>query len=170
MPQSHGGKPHPEEARPEIVGSAEFVERVTQSLDLLESKAADAYAIVIRYVGRIEQGEHSGMWAYRTPPTYEMTDRTAFYSLTWCAGTIAHDSYHSKLYHDHRARNPGSVPGSVWSGEEAELKCIRHQIEVMELIGAPKHEIEHCRQADGKHADIDKDGKYDWEDFKKRDW
>ena len=81
----------------EIRGSKAFREQVNKSLKLLKNKAPDAYGIVIHNVGRIEQGKHSGMWAYKTPPTFELNDRTAFCSITWCASSIAHDSYHSKL-------------------------------------------------------------------------
>src|SRR4051812_31443245 len=72
-------------SRIEVVGSARFSNQVFQALLLLETKAPEAYSIITNYVGRIQQGTHSGMWAYKTPPTYEMADPTAFYSLTWCA-------------------------------------------------------------------------------------
>jgi len=154
----------------EIRGSKAFVVQVDRSLKLLENKAPYAYEIIINNVGRIEQGEHSGMWANITPPTFELNDRTAFYSVTWCAGSIAHDSYHSKLYHDYKKIHSGPVPDIIWGGQNVELECIKHQINALKQIGAPKLEIDHCRQQDGSHYDINKDGKYDWDDYKKRDW
>ena len=69
----------PEEV--EIVGSARFHSQVHEALLLLKSRDADAYTIVTTYVKRIEEGKHSGMWAYKVPPTYEMSDVTAYYSL-----------------------------------------------------------------------------------------
>src|SRR5688572_9506659 len=93
---------HPADgADPEIVGSLQFSNQVHHALLLLRSRDTNAYGMVTNYIGRIEQGKRSGMWAYKSPPTYEMSDSTAFYSLTWCAATIAHDSFHSKLYHDY---------------------------------------------------------------------
>lgn len=154
----------------EIKGSEKFQKRVTKALQLLKEKAPDAHEIVSEHVRRIEQGRHSGMWAYKTPPTYEMTERTAFYSLTWCAGSIAHDSLHSKLYRDYKKQHSGSVPDEVWTGRDAETKCLKHQLDVLKKIGAAKHEIEYCSKLKGTHHDANKDGKYDWEDHKTRDW
>src|SRR4051812_20258436 len=68
-------------ARIEIVGSTQFSNQVFQALFLLEARAPQAFDIITNYVGRIQQGTHSGMWAYKTPPTYEMADPTTFYSL-----------------------------------------------------------------------------------------
>ena len=105
------------------------------------------------------------MWAYKTPPTYEIADSTAFYSLTWCAATIAHDSFHSKLYHDHHKTHGGHVPDSVWTGREAEKQCMKHQLLVMEHIGASKWEIDHAKtQQDGHYA---KDNET-WEEYNKK--
>ena len=160
------------EVQVEIKGSKKFEEQVTKALELLREKAPEAHGIVVEYVKKIEQGERSGMWAYKEPPTFEMADPTTFYSITWCAGSIAHDSYHSKLYHDYKKEHPGvmSVPDKVWVGEDAERICIRHQLGVLKKIGAPKQEIDYCSALDGTHGDVNKDGKYDWEDYEKGDW
>ncbi len=154
----------------DIKGSAAFIQQVAKALDSLEEKAPQAYKIVREYIGRIEQGPRSGMWAAKTPPTYEMADPTAFYSVTWCAGSIAHDAFHSKLYHDHVKKNGGPVPDEVWIGIDAEKRCLSHQLAVLKKIGAPKREVDHCAKQKGTHHDVNKDGKYDWEDYKKRDW
>src|SRR6266403_1498390 len=45
----------------EIVGSDRFSNQVHEALLLLKTKAPDAYDIVTNYVGRIQQGSHSGM-------------------------------------------------------------------------------------------------------------
>ncbi len=146
----------------EIAGSEKFTNQITNALALLKSKAPDAYLLVTNYVKRIEQGKHSGMWAYKIPPTYEMGDRTTFYSVTWCAATIAHDSFHSKLYHEYKKAHWWPVPNAVWTGTEVEKKCMVHQLEVMNSIGAPKHEIEYAKQQET--------GTYYKVDYKKRDW
>lgn len=136
----------------EIVGSTRFTDQVREAMILLKTQAPDAYAIVTNYVGRIEEGKISGMWAYKNPPTYEMSDDTAFYSVSWCAATIAHDSFHSKLYHDYLKAH-GHVPDDVWTGIAAEQQCMKHQLAVMEQIGAAKSEIDYARtQADGHYA------------------
>jgi hypothetical protein len=107
------------------------------------------------------------MWAYKKPPTYEMSDTNAFYSLTWCAATIAHDSLHSKLYHDYRRTHSDHVPDSIWTGRASEQLCMKHQLAVMEHIGASKWEMEYARkQAEGQYV---KDGET-WSDYRKRGW
>jgi hypothetical protein len=156
-----------EAANPEIVGSSRFTNQVHLALLLLRSRDTNAYAIVTNYVGRIQQGERSGMWAYKTPPTYEMSDSTAFYSITWCAATIAHDSFHSKLYHDHRKVHRGHVPDRVWTGTVSEKKCMNHQLAVMENIEAPKWEIDHAKKHQDGHYAKDHET---WQDYKKRKW
>jgi hypothetical protein len=151
----------------EIRGTAQFSNQVQQALLLIKTRDPDAYLIVTQYVGRIKEGKRSGMWAYATPPTYEMSDKTALYSVTWCAATIAHDSFHSKLYHDYKAAHGGSVPRLAWGGVLAEQLCMKHQLSVMERIGASKWELDHARtQADGHYS---KDNET-WQDYKKRDW
>jgi len=154
-------------AEPEIVGSLRFSNQIHQALLLLGSRDTSAYAIVTNYVGRIRQSERSGMWAYKTPPTYEISDSTAFYSVTWCAGTIAHDSFHSKLYHDHRKAHDGPVPDIVWTGTAAEKQCMKHQLLVMEHIRASKWEIDYAKQQKDGHYATDNET---WQDYKKRKW
>ena len=149
------------------MGSVGFSNQVHQAILLLRARDVDASAVVTNYVGRIQEAERSGMAVDKTPPTYEMSDTTAFYSLTWCAATIAHDSFHSKLYHEYQKAHVGWVPNSVWTGTGAEQKCVKHQLTVMERIGATKQEIDYAKtQADGHYV---KDNET-WHDHKKRKW
>src|SRR3954452_1281999 len=60
-----------------IGGPPKFSNQVHQALLLLKKQDLEAFAIVTNYVGRIQPGEHSGMRADNTPPTYEMSDATA---------------------------------------------------------------------------------------------
>jgi hypothetical protein len=154
-------------AEPEIVGTARFSNQVQHAMVLLRMRDTNAYAIVTNCVGRIQEGERSGMWAYRTPPTYEMSDTSAFYSVTWCAAVVAHDSFHSKLYRDYRKDHGDPVPDSVWTGTVAEQQCVKFQLSVMEHIGASTGEIEYARkQAGGNYV---KDGET-WSEYKRRRW
>lgn len=141
-------------AEPEVVGSAAFQARVQQALALLKVRDPAAHAIVKAYVGRIEQAARSGMRAYVYPPTFFLTDAAANYSVTWAAAVIAHDSYHSKLYHDYHGAHPGEeVPRRVWAGIESEVKCMKHQMAVMRRIGASQREIDHAlANADGHYG------------------
>ena len=146
----------------EIIGTREYKQQVIKALELLEKKSPEAYLNVCKYVGRIVESERSGMLAYNTPPTYEMSKVTALYSVSWCAATIAHDSFHSKLYHDYQKEHNGPVPPEIWTGIKIEQICMKYQLKVMEQIEAPKAEIE--------HAEKRKDGRYSEVDYKNRNW
>ncbi len=155
----------------EIRGNPEFITQTIAALNLLEQKAPDTFRKIQAYVGIIEQGEHSGMWAWEVPPRYEVGDATAFYSLTWYASTIAHDATHSELYAHYQATHPGEpVPDGAFGGVEVERFCIGYQLEVARRIGAPQSEIDYLSSLDGTHCDLDKDGDCDWNDYKNRDW
>jgi hypothetical protein len=145
----------------ELRGAMHFAQQVSNALALIKSRSPSGYCVVTGYVARIDQSAHTGMAADKRIPTFQLNDRTAYYSLTWCAGAIAHDSYHSKLYHDwitqHHSR---SVPAAVWTGEAAEKQCLAHQKRVMEELGAPANEMRW--QARTNHY---------WEvDYNKRNW
>ena len=134
---------------------------------LLQERDPAAYEVVTNNVGRIEEGQPSGMWAEAKPPVYVMSDLTASYSVTWCAATIAHDSFHSKLFHDYQKTHRGLVPDSVWKGTAAEQQCMKHQIDVMRKLGASEHEL--------SHAIAESDGHYvtnagSWQEYKNRNW
>jgi hypothetical protein len=154
-----------------IEGNPEFITQTQAALSLLEIYAPDAYQKIQTYVGLIQQGQHSGMWAWEEPPRYEVGDATAFYSVTWYASTIAHDSTHSELYHQYLAAHPGEyVPDDVWSGVEIERFCNGYQLDVLKRIGGPQSEIDYLASLDGTHCDVDNDGDCDWDDYNKRDW
>jgi hypothetical protein len=131
--------------RLKINGNPSFQEQVVKALSLLRSRSPNAYQIVTNNIGAIVQAKHSGMAAYRNPPTFDLNDRTAFYSVTWCAGSIAHDSMHSKLYFDYRRQHAGApVPDHVWIGAMVEKTCTDYQRLVLEQVGAPSNEVAHC--------------------------
>jgi hypothetical protein len=154
-----------------IHGSDAFVQQTRQALDLLRVKAPDAYSIVTTYVSIIEEGEHSGMWANEEQPRYEVNDKTAFYSLTWYASTIAHDATHSELYHKYLDSHPGQgVPDDIWIGVGPEKFCIAFQLDVLKRIGGPSSEVDYLATQTGTHCDLDGDGDCDYADYLLRDW
>lgn len=162
-PPSYGGI--------EIKGNEDFIAQTIAALTLLEQKDPGAFQKIQTYVGIIEQGEHSGMWAWEIPPRYEVGDATAFFSITWYASTIAHDATHSELYAQYQATHPGeTVPDSAFGGVEIEQFCISYQLEVAKRIGASQSEIDYLSSLDGTHCDLDDDGDCDWEDYENRDW
>jgi len=157
--------------RIKIKGKPEFVAQTRAALTLLEQKAPDAFIKIQTYVGIIEQGEHSGMWAWENPPRYEVGDATAFFSVSWYASTIAHDATHSELYAQYQAAHPDKpVPEDAYGGVPIERFCIGYQLEVSRRIGAPQSEIDYLSTLDGTHCDVDHDGDCDWDDYQNRNW
>ena len=157
--------------RLEIKGTAKFQTQVASALTLLREKSPPAYEIVTNHVLVIKQSRRSGMRLDLAKPTFELANPTAFYSLTWCASAIAHDAMHSKVYHDFLKANPSGQRSEDWTSQvEEEKKCNAHQLQVLRDIGAPAYEVTHCAMQDGTHADVNKDGKYDWDDYEQGNW
>ncbi len=154
-----------------IVGSPQFVVQTHAALTLLERNDTEAYTRVQTYIGIIEQGKHSGMWVWESPPRYEVGDTTAFFSVTWYASTIAHDATHSELYTQYQLAHPGEpVPEDIFGGITIERFCNTYQLEVLKHIGAPQTEIDYMATLDGNHCDVDHDGDCDLNDYQHRDW
>jgi hypothetical protein len=147
----------------EIQGTATFETQVVAALTLLKTKSPGTYHLVTTHIGLIKQARHTGMAAYLTPPTFELNERTAFYSVTWCAAGIAHDAFHAKLYHEYLRQHPGHevVPDEVWMGEAAERRCLGHQTRVLQAIGAAVEEIRWSREIDQRYWEVE---------YHKRDW
>ena len=137
-----------------IQGTPRFSDQVESALTLLRLKSPQGYAIVTNHVAVIHQATHSGMRADETPPVFDLNDRSAFASVTWCAGAIAHDSFHAKLYHDYRREHRWPVPPSVWTGHDAEAKCLAHQVQVLRDLGAPASEVNYCETIKPDYADV----------------
>ena len=153
-----------------IEGNSKYKTQVKKCLKLLSIKARTEYRLVKKHIGVIYQSDKSGMNAWENPPRYLMSDRTAFYSITWCASTIAHDAYHSYLYQKYKPSNSKKTPYDKWGGFKAEKEAIKYQEKVMKKIGSSNHEINYLKKLDGTHGDYNKDGKLDSTDYKKRNW
>jgi hypothetical protein len=154
----------------DIEGNEKYRKQVKSCLDLLALKAKKEYELIENNVGVISQHGKSGMRAWENPPLYQMSDKTAYYSLTWCAGTIAHDAYHSFLYKKHSLNNGKRTPYNKWAGFSSEKQATDFQLKVMKKIGASPHEVDYLRTLDGTHGDVNGDGKLTQEDYKQRDW
>jgi hypothetical protein len=154
----------------QVRGNKEFIQQVEASLTLLRDKSPDAFALTRQYVKRIRQSRRSGMRAYANPPTFDLGNKTAHHSVTWCAGSIAHDAFHSKLYHEYREANGEPVPDDAWCGQARELECNNFQLGVLKDIGAPEYEVSYLSGLDGTHFDVDGDGEETWKDRWKQDW
>ncbi len=154
----------------EIKGTHRFVTRVVSCLDLIKTNDLESYEFINKYIGVIKQHPTSGMDAAADPPTFEMSTKTAFYSLTWCASSIAHDAYHSYLYQKHRPKLGSKSQHKMWMGARAEGKSIHFQRRVSQRIGAPPEELNYLLNLKGTHSDLDGDGRFTQKDYEKRDW
>lgn len=79
-----------------IVGTHFFINRTIEALKLLQP--LHQYDVVHAGIKRIQQADKSGMDAKAAEPTFFVGKRTWKSSVTWYAGAIAHDAYHSELY------------------------------------------------------------------------
>ena len=132
-----------------IQGTPKFEAQVEKALALLKAQSPAGYATVTNYVGIVRENKHSGMEVHHKPPVFLLNGNSAYYSISWCAGVIAHDSFHSKLYFDYKKQHPEArwVPKTVDRGEEAERACLQHQLAVLKDIAAPASEMDWCRQS-----------------------
>ena len=143
----------------EIVGSNRFATQIRLALNIIRTKSPDDFLLISKHVTRIEECERSGMDIRRS--TCQLAPRTAYYSLTWCAASIAHEAHHGKL---------GCCASYSYGHAHEERACIDYQRAILERIGAPAWEIEYLATLDGNHFDTDGDGKYTWKDYKRRNW
>lgn len=128
-----------------IEGSSGFTSETNKALNLL--KNSSEYPAITQYLDRIKEYDKSGMNVYSDVPTFQVGQPTWNSSTMWYAGTIAHDSYHSKLYFEAKEANGGNEPNrSTWTGKEAEQKCLAFQMKVLQQMGADNDTIDQVRQ------------------------
>ena len=131
-----------------IVGDYSCKNKTNQALELLQSKAKNHYEIITTYVGIIEcVDEGSGMLVWDTPPRFLAGKETVDKGTIWYAGTIAHDSCHSKLYSDYLKNNPqsNSVPSDIYTGGNAEAECLAFQYDTLVLIGSTQYFLNYVK-------------------------
>jgi hypothetical protein len=143
----------------EVTGSPEFITKTKEALDPL--KHTKCFKVVKQYVAIIKESETSGMEATLEKPTYGVGKRTWQAGAVWYASTIAHDAFHSKLYHDAKDKLKGKEPpDAVWTGKEAEKKCLRFQADALRQMHAEKRQIDYVVEL--RKNPTYQDGKRDW--------
>lgn len=154
----------------EIKGRKEFLLHTREALDLL--RTTPHFSAIQRYVPVIQEGKRSGMKADAERPTYVVGKSTWRHSALWYAGTIAHDAYHSKLYHEAKATTDGKKPDrDTWTGAAAEKKCLAFQIQVLKELKADDSMIAYVEgwqnnpTYQGHHR-----GWRSWRDYLRRWW
>jgi hypothetical protein len=126
-----------------IVGSPAFVAATKEALVIL--KKSGHLDGITPFIEAIHQSRCSGMDVYKK--VYEVGDPTWQKDVVWYAGTIAHDSHHSKLYADAKKARNGMEPAySAWSGAKAETKCLAYQREVLKALKASASTLAYVRE------------------------
>ena len=154
----------------ELRGRSEFLLRTKESLALLD--CASRIGFIQDHISVIRQGPRSGMKAWAKKPIFVVGKRTWQHSALWYAGAIAHDAYHSKLYHDAKRANGGKEPeAGVWTGAEAEKKCLAFQREVMAELNADPKTIAYLEEcAENPVYQGWTQGWKSWLDYLRRGW
>jgi hypothetical protein len=152
----------------EVRGRSAFMRRSEEALALLRN--LPLFADIQRHIAVIKQGRRSGMWAQKKRPTFVVGRRTWSHSALWYAGAIAHDAYHSKLYHDARSET-ARPPADCWTGPDAERRCLGYQIEALKALGADDATVAYLEKLrknptyQGHHK-----GWRSWRDYLRRSW
>jgi len=153
-----------------INGTAAFRARTREALQLLSSHSC--FEIVHGHVALIQQGTRSGMKAWAKQPTFTVGKPTWQHSVLWYAGAIAHDAYHSKLYHEAKRESGGERPGAdTWTGTDAERKCLRFQRQVLIGLNAEPMIIDYIdKQLENPAYQGRNQGWRAWLDYLQRWW
>jgi hypothetical protein len=140
----------------QVEGDSAFTAETNKALKLLAK--TKEYSEITHNIGKIKEFDKSGMNVYGEVPTFQVGKATWEGDPVWYAGTIAHDSYHAKLYNEAKLANGGAEPdANTWTGAEAEKKCLGYQIKVLTELKADPDTIESLKkqQKEGpKYQDI----------------
>jgi len=125
-----GPSPTPEPATIEVIGDEAFMAWTQQALELIETRAPEAYEEVLASIDTIESVP-AGSGMYVEEKRYAVGDQTAYApgydeagQLVWYAGTIVHDAHHSALFQDNKP----------YTGKDAEISCLTVQKAALELL------------------------------------
>jgi hypothetical protein len=154
----------------EVRGGTKFRGCTREALTLLSETAA--LALVQAYVKVIRQGKRSGMRAWARRPTFVVGRATWQHSPLWYAGAIAHDAYHSKLYHTASKNNGGDAPAPhTWTGADAEKQCLAFQYAVLESLNSDENTLRYvARWAEHPTYGGRPRGLASWLDYLRRWW
>jgi len=108
----------------EIQGDKNFVNKTKSALILLSR--SKTFQEIKKYLGKIKQipADKFQMAPWEKPPTCEVGANTIFSIKLYAAG-LAHEAYHSYLYHNNQE----------YAGKNAEEKCVSTEIKVLEELG-----------------------------------
>jgi hypothetical protein len=157
------------------IDDTEFTTKITAAIQLLKSKTPEEFKLMKSLVGKIRARQASGANFREEIMTVDIAKLTFDASLEWLASVLIHETIHfkkykdtGKIYGDARYMTDKKTALQVMINEE--LDCNGVQLIVLEKVGGKKYEIDYLKNQKGDHFDIDKDGDYDEDDYKNRNW
>lgn len=144
------------QGKTQFIPDNEFKPKIEQALDLLKSKSSSDYLLVTTLVEKIRAAGKTG--AVVDDALIDIARDTFNSSLTWLASVLTHETSHIVQ----------RISGRRHIGEAAEKEANMMQLFTLRCVGAPQNEINYLLSQDGKHFDLDGDGKYTQEDYRRR--
>lgn len=144
-----------------VDGEPNFIAATKVALAILKGSS---FETIKRHLGRIKQSSYSGMDAEAEIPTYNVGRRTWLSSTSWYASTIAHDTFHSFLYHAYEREHEGEpVERDAWTGAEVEKQCLKFQLKILKETNGDDKDIKYVKKLmdDPTYQDIDIENR-DW--------
>lgn len=163
-----------------VAGSPEFEKSVKAAAFLIWKNDIESFKFIKNYVYVIRRADKTDFSVETGVPTAFITDNTALYSPTWCAGAIAHQAFHSYLYYRRKhfystkaaPPAPGKAPAfrpppymtvaddsDFSSALRLERDADRFQIRVMKKTGAPRAEIKLIEKREDADLSLTHDGR-----------
>jgi hypothetical protein len=159
-----------------VSGSDKFRLQIARALLLLKLADPETHIHVTNAIGIIRQDSRSATFVTNTPPLVTLSSTSAFYSVTWCAGVLAHEARHVEIARRDGTTNAfrpyygGPLPPGYKAFQRNESDCLRVQAKVLRHIGAPQSEVRYTESLTGTHFDVNHDGRWDFEDYKAQNW
>lgn len=192
------GKPVPKPAAPpspaaeearniaalDIQGSPEFKTQVTAALKLIWLSDRESFLFIKRYLYVIRNEDRTAFYLDSGMPVAAISRDHAFRSATWCAGIIAHQTYHSYISFGYKKAQKKSAAGPPPPGSadkahirppmtfnydltgldailELEAKASGFQAGILEKVGAPQKELNEVLKRKPRDFKPGHDGHYD---------
>jgi len=129
----------------EIIGDQYCKDKVNEALDFMKDNSPKFYTKVITYVGVIECADRendSVVNLFEDPARVELINLNQIDTLTELSGVLVHEAHHSELHIQYRIQNKSNeVPAEIYSGRQAEEKCVNETIKFLKEVNAPADEI-----------------------------
>lgn len=163
----------------DIRGSARFRLRIKDALKLIWLRDRETFSFIKRYIYIINSGNKTEFYMEGDQPAAVISDAMAFRSVSWCAGVIAHQAWHSFAHYKAQGRLAGAPPEpgtqqdlavdanplkakyvSLAAVRQLEKTACDFQLKTLEEIGAPARELDQVANRAPKLFSAGHDGRY----------